>query len=102
MPLQSHQRRILGRVLNEIEGYRAGRRTLVELLNNAWGLFEAAELREPERGQFLKGHSELSTADDRNQPWMPAGHGSDEAVAAALDAFEQSVTQLLGHDRDAE
>jgi hypothetical protein len=96
MTLQSHQQRILGRIVDEIDAYRDGRRTLIELLNNAWGLFEAAELQAPERDQFLDGYYAVSTADDANQPWMPAGLGSDEAVAAALDSFERSLRQISG------
>ena len=98
MPLKSHQRRILGRVIDKIDSYRGGQRSLVELLNDAWGLFEAADLQEPERGQFLDAYYAVSLADDANQPWMPAGLGSDAAVAAALDAFERVVSRLSGQD----
>lgn len=100
MGLQSHQRRILGRVADEIDSYRDGRRSLVELLNDAWGLFEAAELHEPERDQFVDAYYALTAADDANQPWMPVGLGSEEAVAAALDAFEGQVKAMVGTDAD--
>ena len=38
---------------------------MLELLNNAWGLFEAAELRDSEaRDRFMDVYYALSTADD--------------------------------------
>lgn len=87
--MQPHQRRILGRIADEIESYHAGRRSLIEVLNNAWGLFEAAELRDPdERALFMQLYYALTSADDANQPWMPAGLGSDEGVREALAPFE--------------
>jgi hypothetical protein len=62
---------------------------MLKLLNDAWALFEAADVREPmERDQFMDLYYAVSTADDRRQPWMPAGLGSDEDVDVALVAFE--------------
>ena len=93
--MQSHQRRILGRIADEIASYHDGRQSMVALLNNAWGLFEAAELRDPEEhDKFMALYYALSSADDANQPWMPAGLGSDENVREALAPFEAWTTEL--------
>ena len=87
--MQPHQRRILGRIADEIASYHDGKRSLVDLLNNAWGLFEAAELRDPgERDRLMALYYALSNADDANQPWMPAGLGSNENVRDALIPLE--------------
>ena len=87
--MQTHQRRIPGRVADEIEAYRAGRQSLLAVLNRTWGLFEAAEVRLPaDRQQFMDVYYALSIGDDTIQPWVPAGLGSDEEVAAALDPLE--------------
>ncbi len=87
--MEPHQRRILGRIADEIDDYRHGRRSMLELLNDAWGLFEAAELRDPaDRTQFMDLYYALSIADDADQPWMPAGLGSVERTRAALDALD--------------
>ena len=93
--MQPHQRRILGRIADQIESYRDGRQSIVALLNNAWGLYEAAEIRDPEeRDRFMALYYALSSADDANQPWMPAGLGSDEDVREALVPFEAWATEL--------
>jgi hypothetical protein len=97
--MQPHQRRILGRIADEIDGYRDGRRTMWQLLNNTWGLFEAAELRDSEtRGRFTDLYLALSIQDDAGQPWMPADLGSDEALRAALRDLENWATAI--RDRD--
>ena len=93
--MEPHQRRILGRIADQIETYHDGRQSIADLLNNAWGLFEAAEIRDPEeRDQFMALYYALSMADDANQLWMPAGLGSDENVREALVPFEVWATEL--------
>ena len=93
--MEPHQRRILGRVADEIDAYRDGRRSMLGLLNNSWGLFEAAELRDAgERNQFEDLYLALTSADDARQPWMPTGLASDEDVATALAAFEAWAREL--------
>lgn len=83
--MNDHQRRVLGRVADEIDRYRAGQTPVITALNNCWGLFEAAELPlGQERAEFLAFYHDVSTADDARQPWMPAGLGSDAAFEAAL------------------
>jgi hypothetical protein len=88
--MQEQERRVIGRVLDEIGRYREGSQTMLHLLNHCWGLFEAAEMRNPDdRDQFLAAYYALSTANDANQPWMPAGLGSDQDVETALAKFEE-------------
>lgn len=98
--MQEHQRRILGRVMDEIAWYRDGRRSMLELLNNAWGLFEAAELRDPdERNRFLDAYYALSNADDANQLWT-ARVGSEQEVQSALNLFEHWAREVLDQGSD--
>ncbi len=98
--MQPHQRRILARIADEIDTYRDGRQTMLEFLNNAWALFEAAEVREPaERDRFMFLYYAVSTADDARQPWMPAGLGSDEQVNVALVGFEAWARSIRDQHR---
>ena len=83
--VNDYQRRVLGRVADEVDRYRAGQIPAITALNNCWGLFEAAQLPVgQDRDDFLEFYYEASTADDARQPWMPAGLGSDAAFEAAL------------------
>jgi hypothetical protein len=101
--MQEHERRIIGRVLDEIQRYRDGSQPMVEMLNRCWGLFEAAELRNPEdRDRFLDVYYALSSADDANQPWMPSGLGSDHEVHTALAAFEEYARAIRGDGADGD
>lgn len=73
---------------------------MLELLNNAWGLFEAAELRDSDaRDRFMDVYYALSSADDAHQPWIPAGLGSEEEVQATLRDFEEWARAI--RDRDS-
>ena len=87
--MNEHQRRVIGRVVDEIQLYRDGNQSMLQLLNRCWGLYEAAQLRDSDRDRFFDAYYFLSDADDANQPWMPSGQGSDEAVQAALAKFEE-------------
>jgi uncharacterized protein with von Willebrand factor type A (vWA) domain len=96
--VQPHQRRILGRIVDEIGRYRDGRQPMLELLNNAWALFEAAEVRDPdERDAFMSAYDTLSGADDANQRWMPPGLGSEAEVNTALVALERWARAVTAH-----
>ena len=99
--MQEHQRRIIGQVLDEIQRYRDGSQSMVQMLNRCWGLFEAAELRNPaDRDRFLHVYYALSSADDANQPWMPSGLGSDQEVHTALTAFEEYARAIRDDGAD--
>ena len=103
--MNEHERRIIGRVVDEIERYRRGNQSMLQLLNRCWGLYEAAELRDSDdRDRFLDAYYSVSSADDANQPWMPSGLGSDEAVEAALAKFERYARAIRdpGLDDDVE
>jgi hypothetical protein len=101
--MQKHQRRVIGRVLDEIQSYRDGRQSMLQLLNRCWGLFEAAELRDPDdRDQFLDVYRALSGADDANQPWTPAGLGSDKDVETALVRFEEYARAFRDQGSDGD
>jgi hypothetical protein len=87
--VEPYQRRIMGRVADEIERYRSGQESLDQVLANAWGLFTAADLRDSsEREEFLRLFYALDTEDDLRQPWMPAGFASDDRLGAALIELE--------------
>jgi hypothetical protein len=71
------------------------------LLNNVYGLVEAAELRDDQpRQRFLDLYYALSSADDARQPWMPAGLGSDQDVEVALAKLEAWATAIQASDTD--
>lgn len=99
--MQEHERRVIGRVLDEIGRYRDGSQSMLQLLNRCWGLFEAAELRNPnDRDQFLAAYYALSSADDANQPWMSPGLGSDQDVETALARFEACARAIQEGESD--
>jgi len=107
--MEPYQRRILRRIADEIESCRAGRQTLILALNNSWGLFTAAELRDPsETETFLDLFYALSTEDVLRQSWIPVGLASDDRFASALLAFEAWAAALrdegtsTGLEREAE
>lgn len=91
--------RVLARVADEIDRYRAGRIAAIPMFNNIWGLFEAAELPAGvDRDEFLELYVEATNADDSRQPEMPAGLGSDAD-------FEEAISRLAewaSARRDAE
>jgi hypothetical protein len=97
-PVQAHQRRILGRIADEIESYHAGRQSMVDLLNASWALYLAAELRDADRDEFENLYHAVSLANDANQPWIPAGMGSDAEVREALAPFDAWAVALRDDD----
>jgi hypothetical protein len=100
--MQDHERRVVARVADEIQRYRDGGQTMLQLLNRSWGLYEAAELRDPaDRDEFLDVYNALTTADDANRPWMPAGLESNQAVEAALRRFEEYARGIQDQESDS-
>lgn len=86
--MNDHERRVLARMADEVDRYRAGHLSIGRLLENLWGLADAAEIREPEvRVKFEDLYYRVSSADDARQPWMPRGLASDSDVDEALDAL---------------
>jgi hypothetical protein len=92
--MEPHQRRILGRIADEMAGYRCGRQTLLNALNNTWGLFTAAEIRDTSTVEtFKRLYYDLSREGDR-RAWMPEGFVSDgrlDAAARALEAWALDI-----------
>lgn len=83
---------MLGKLADDIDRYRDGRLSMLNLLNGIWARFEAAEMRDAEaRQSFHSLYHALTTADDANQPWMPSGLGSDTELEDALSQFETWV-----------
>jgi hypothetical protein len=96
--MEPHQRRILGRIADEMAGYRSGRQTLLMALNNTWGLFTAAEIRDTSTVEtFKRLYYDLSREDDR-QAWMPEGFVSEGRLDAAAEALEAWATDVRGSD----
>jgi hypothetical protein len=106
--VNEHQIRVLGRIADEIERYRAAEQSsagssLVSLLNRIWGLYTSAEVRDSDaRLTFERLYYALSTEDDMLQPWMPAGHGSKDRVLRALDDLYAWAADLRGSSDIAE
>lgn len=97
--MDSYQRRILGRIPDQIAAYRSGHQTLVEALNNIWGLYTAAEVRdEPNVEAFTRLYYDVSREDDLRQPWMPAGYASAERLDEAIRALEAWAIDVRGDE----
>ena len=99
MPIvEPHQRRILRRIPNQFAAYRSGRQTIVRTLNNVWGLYTAAEIRDESSVEaFERLYYDLSREDDMlHQPWMPPGYGSEERLDEAIQALEAWAMNVGG------
>jgi hypothetical protein len=98
-PMEPRQRRILGRIPEQVTAYRSGRQTLVQTLNNIWGLYTAAEIRDDKIIEiFTRHYYDVSHEDDLLQPWMPAGYGSPERLDEAIRALEAWAVEVGGDD----
>ena len=99
--MEPHQRKILGRVAEEIADYRSERQTLFQALEDIWGLFSAAEVRDTATiDTFMRLYYDLSAEEDLRQPWIPAGLASEARLEAAADALEAWALDV--RDGDAE
>jgi hypothetical protein len=98
--VEPHQRRILGRIPDQFAAYRSGRQTIVRTLNNVWGLYTAAEIRDESSVKaFERLYYDLSREDDMlHQPWMPTGYGSEERLDEAIRALEAWAINVRGED----
>lgn len=93
--MNDHGRRIFVEMADLIERSRSGNIGMLKLLNDLWGMFEAAEVREPEvRARF----EALSAADDARQPWIPPELELDRDVDGALDALYKWLRGLMVTD----
>ena len=94
--MQPHQARILVRIANEIDSYRAGKASAEVLQNNIWGLITAAEVeRTPEGKHVTELYYAASNAFDAAQPWMPPeDRASDAEFEVALDDLRAWATSL--------
>lgn len=89
--MNEHQRRVIGRVADEIAAYRAGSQSLLDCLNRTWALFTAAELPPGDaRDRFLDLYHAASSEDDaiRLRDLMPSIDASEARLDAALTALE--------------
>lgn len=87
-------------VADELDRYHKGETDMVRMLNSIWQLFEDAGPHDPStRERFMALYYAVTTEDDMLQPWMPAGHGSEERLRAALTELEQWAVAPGGTDR---
>ena len=98
--MQPHRDRILARIADEIDSYRAGEASAVTLQNNIWGLITAAEVeRSPEGEQVRDLYYAASDAFDAQQSWMPPEHRTSAAdFEAALEELRTWATSLAELD----
>lgn len=95
--MEPHQVRILARISESIQGWRAGDVGTRDLLNDIWGLISAAELQAGgPRTELEALYYRLSAADDARQPFMPPGIGTDQDVEDAMDELDRWAKSLAG------
>ena len=76
----------------EIDAYRAGGLARATLLNRLWGLYTAAEIREPSVAKAFKAfYLAASTEDDRLRLGLSEDPGSEERFEAALSRLREWV-----------
>jgi hypothetical protein len=86
--MREHQRRILSRMVDEIDQYRDGNRSPAQTLDNIWGLYTAAEIeRTPEGEELQELYIVATTMDDARQDFMPDGLGKDADFEDCMDAL---------------
>ena len=79
--------------------YRTGRSSLQTVLDHAWGLYTAAELKDVAAAtQFERLYLALSYEHDLFQPFMPSGYASQERLDAAVTALEAWASNLREDD----
>lgn len=93
--MRDHQLRIMARVVDQIDEYKAGTLSPIQALNRIWGLYTAAEIEStPEGQEFWELYLLATAADDARQEFMPEGLGTDADFEAAIDAVRVWVTGL--------
>ena len=85
--METWKRALIAQIADQAEAFLAGRMTADQLLSNAWGLMDAADLRlSPTWDAFYRhwakvdGMNELLT-----EAWAPPGTGSIEQLRAAAE-----------------
>lgn len=103
MTLERHQARILARIVDEIDEYRAGRRASSTLLNNIWGLITAAEVERTSEGERVGDlYFAASAADDARLISMPVEvRGTDADFEAALDRLRAWAAVLAAESGES-
>ena len=98
--VESWQGELVGRIVDQVDEYTAGRRDLHKLVEDTRGLFDAADVSDNEiRGQFesvwapISGQLELRTEDWSKTEWV-----SDEELAAALAELRSWAAKVSGRN----
>jgi hypothetical protein len=88
------KRRFKAAVVDAIDVYRAGRVTAIVMLNRTWAMFDAVDfLARADREEFMAAYYDATIEDDKRQPYMPAGLGSDEAFEEAVERFRDWASE---------
>ena len=98
--MPGHEARVLGRVADEIERYhedgQGSQPHLTVVLNRIWGLFAAAEVRDPTlREEFEHRYHTISAMHDALNKSMPAetrSWGAQHVDAALKDLHDWAAT----------
>jgi hypothetical protein len=82
--VKSWQRELVGRIVDQVDEYTAGRRALHKLAEGTRGVFDAADVSDNEIRVWapVSGQLELRTEDWSKPEWV-----SDEELAAAWLSF---------------
>ena len=93
--MHEYQLRILGRIVDQIYEYQAGRLSPTQMLTNIWGLYTAAEIALTAEGQELWELYLLATAADHaRHEVMPEGLVTDADFEASIDALRLWAIRL--------
>ncbi len=90
--MNDHQRRVLGRVADEIAAYRAGSQSILDCLQRVYALYTAAELPAgADQDAFLDRYDAVSAEDDaiRLRELVPEVVASPAGLDAALADLER-------------
>jgi hypothetical protein len=95
--MDEHQRRVWGRVADQLDAYDTGELALGQLISNLQGLLGAADIHD--QGLIEQFWDHLTPIDGehelRTEPWAPPGTASDQRLTQALTDFRAWATTLL-------
>ncbi len=100
--MDAHQRRVIGRLIDEVDAYLEGQTGRARVVENLRGLVNAAGLDEAADAAFYEVWSPLDAELELlTEPWAPAGSGSETRFVASLNSIRAWAELMLGTDAPA-
>jgi hypothetical protein len=101
--MEPWQAALIGRIVDEIDRFNAGRKSLLKLVEDSRGLFEAADISDNEtRMAFeLVWVAVDAQAELRTEPWSKPEWISEQALNDALANLRRWATEVSDRSADS-